>query len=605
MRSLRARILAAFGAAVVAFSGALAYTVVQVQTIGRGLSALDQGYLPLARVAAELDAVARQMDRDHDRFVRSEERPVSGHRSNAVFFSQSLADGAGRGRSQAATARAATDDPEERRALDDIAWLLDAIDEERAGYDAAFEAWWATRSARSVADPAGEARALAELDAGRTALLLRVRHFADRVEGRIQRVSARTAQAQARATAVGTGLSVLAVVFAGGMLAFTLLTLRPVGALTAEVQRLAAGGRPGPVPAGGGDEIALLAREFNQMAAAVAERDERLRERAAALDALSLRLRRVLDTIRAGLVVVEQGVARTVNPAAALLLSIDEGSPLPAPLSELGPGRHGPLAVGAAMVEVDVVPFGATGRLLVAEDVTERLRDRERLARSERLALVGQMLAQITHEVRNPLNAMSLHAELLAEDLADPGARTLLATITSEIRRLESLTARYLELSRGRRPERSPSDPAELVRDVLRVDAAALRRDGAEVLVDAEAVGVVDLDVDALRRAVRNLLLNAVEAGARRVWVRVSRHGEVLRFAVEDDGPGMDEEQRARAFEPFYTTKAAGTGLGLAITRQELEDGGGSVHVEAAPGAGARFVVEVPLGPMEPAPGDR
>ena len=78
------------------------------------------------------------------------------------------------------------------------------------------------------------------------------------------------------------------------------------------------------------------------------------------------------------------------------------------------------LPFGDRLLNVDLVPFGLRGALIVGEDVTERIRDRERLARSERLALVGQMLAQVTHEVRNPLNAMSLHAEILCDELADP-----------------------------------------------------------------------------------------------------------------------------------------------------------------------------------------
>jgi signal transduction histidine kinase len=246
------------------------------------------------------------------------------------------------------------------------------------------------------------------------------------------------------------------------------------------------------------------------------------------------------------------------------------------------------------LFDVDVVPLGAEGSLIVGEDVTARNRDQERLARSERLAMVGQMLAQITHEVRNPLNAMSLHAELLAEDIEDPEHRAILATITAQIRRLEGLTARYLELSRGRRPELSPANPAELAREIVRLEEEALRRAGVRVELSGE-VGLVELDAEALRRTLHNLLRNAVEAGAHLVRVRIGEEGGQLRVEMEDDGPGMAPEEAARAFEPFFTTKARGTGLGLAISRQEVEDVGGSLRCESRPGKGSIFSVRLPM----------
>jgi signal transduction histidine kinase len=331
------------------------------------------------------------------------------------------------------------------------------------------------------------------------------------------------------------------------------------------------------------------------MAEAVAERDRRLKDRAAALDRLSERLRRVLDTNPAGLVVVDEDRVGMANPAAVRMWGVDEGAALPAALGALPTGRAEALAIDDRRYDLEVVPFGERGRLLVGEDVTERLRDRERLARSERLALVGQMLAQITHEVRNPLNAMSLNAELLAEDVQDEEARAMLATISDEIARLERLTGRYLELSRGRRAELSPADPLEIVRDVVRVEEAALARESVAVRVAGDAGGVGELDVDALRRALRNLVLNAVEAGAQTLEVDVARRGERVRIAVTDDGPGMSEAEVARAFDPFFTTKAQGTGLGLAISRQELEDVGGELGCESTPGEGSVFWIEVPV----------
>jgi signal transduction histidine kinase len=244
------------------------------------------------------------------------------------------------------------------------------------------------------------------------------------------------------------------------------------------------------------------------------------------------------------------------------------------------------------------VPFRG-GSILVGEDVTERVHHQARLARSERLALVGQMLAQITHEVRNPLNALSLNAELLGEDLeALPDdrrdeARAILGTITAEIRHLERVTEHYLTLARRPAPSLHPEDPAALIGSVVSLLDEELRRAGVTLTVEAAAGPPVDLDAHQLRRALLNVARNAVEAGAKQLTVRVERDEGTLRFVIDDDGAGFSAEEAERAFDPFFSTKATGTGLGLAITRQILEDHGGVVRAEhKAPGA--RVVLELP-----------
>lgn len=588
--SIRARILAAFALSVAAFSSALAFGLVQLWDLGARLSALDSGYLPLAEVAVQLETIAGQMDRDQDRYAREDERSLVRYRSTTLLYTSSLGDAVARGRQVALSAADAVRDPGEQSSLEELVVLLEEIEASRSDYADAFGMW--ADAVASGTDTPG--RALAELDGKRTVLKFQVEVLAQRVERRIQEVSARAARAQSRALAVGVTLALLAVLLSGLLLFASLLTLRPIGQLTAQVQRLAQGDRVGRVRVRSSDEVSLLASEFNAMAEAVAERDRRLVERAEALDALSFRLRQVLDTIRAGLVVVESAHAATTNPAATRLWGIREGERLPEFLQELPAGRHEARPVGERLFDIDVVPFGA-GALVVGEDVTERIQNRDRLARSERLAVVGQMLAQITHEVRNPLNAMSLNAELLLEDLSGTDHAEMLATIIQEIGRLEGLTARYLELSRGRRAELSPANPLDVVRDVARVQGPALEREGVCITVEGDPTTVVEMDVDALRRALRNLLLNAAEAGAKAIAVSLARGSDHVTVVVEDDGPGMDPARMGRIFEPFFTTKAQGTGLGLAITRQELEDVGGTISVATSARGGCRFTVVLPV----------
>ena len=602
-RQLRVRILAAFLLSLAASAGALGYARVQLGEIGEGLEALDQGWLPLAAAAAELDALGRQLERDQARLAAVDVGGLAGARAGSAFLLAAFNDALGRGQRTALAAAARADDADERLAFVHLGEQLGLVERDLLFYEAGL------RAALDEAETRGSlpAEALDELDQRAAALIGGVSRLSRFVEARIEGVSARTAQAQTRAYAVSGALSLLAVLLSGGLAAAALFSLRPIGSLTAQAQRLAAGDAPGRLPVGSDDEVGALAREFNAMAEAVAERDRRITERAEALDRLSVRLRRVLDSIQAGLIVVEHGHAAMVNPAAERLWGVRAGAPLPAWLSAQAPGRHEELTQGQRCYTVEVLPFGPRGALIVGEDVTERRQDRQRLARAERLALVGQMLAQVTHEVRNPLNAMSLNAELLMDELQDPEQRAMMATIEGEIRRLEEVTGRYLELARGRRVERAAASPLGIAEEVAQVEEEVLRRAGVEVRVRPRAGypqgGLWEIDADALRRALRNLLRNSVEAGAREVWVEVDlRAGPgpgTLQVDVWDDGPGMLPDEAARAMEPFFTTKARGTGLGLAISRQELEEGGGALRVLDG-GPGARLRVELPA---RPAPG--
>ncbi|MCP4810626.1 MAG: HAMP domain-containing protein [Proteobacteria bacterium] len=229
----------------------------------------------------------------------------------------------------------------------------------------------------------------------------------------------------------------------------------------------------------------------------------------------------------------------------------------------------------------------------------DELRQRDRLNRAERLALVGQMLAQITHEVRNPLNAMSLNAELLAEDMdALPPERraealAMLGTVRSEIARLEATTEHYLTLARRPAPTLESQDPGEVVRGVAILLDEQLRRRDVELTLDVPALDPVELDANQLRQALLNVVRNASEAGASSIRIEVRRDEDDLTIAVCDDGDGLSREDAERAFDPFFTTKANGSGIGLAITRQILEDHGGTVRLDDVE-EGTRLVLRIP-----------
>jgi signal transduction histidine kinase len=234
--------------------------------------------------------------------------------------------------------------------------------------------------------------------------------------------------------------------------------------------------------------------------------------------------------------------------------------------------------------------------------MAEAIQEREhKLIRSERLATIGRMAAQITHEVRNPLSSIGLYAELLGDEIGEPNqeARRLVSSIISEVDRLTEITETYLRFARLPRPKLEPEDVGAVVAGVVEFARAELQQAGIALEVEvAPGLPEVACDEAQLRQALLNLVRNAREAmaGGRGGRLRVIVDGPAgeVRVRVEDSGAGIPRENLTKIFDPFFTTKQAGTGLGLALVHQIVVSHGGRIDVESTPGSGTAFVLAFP-----------
>ena len=235
--------------------------------------------------------------------------------------------------------------------------------------------------------------------------------------------------------------------------------------------------------------------------------------------------------------------------------------------------------------------------------LSELQESQEALIRSERLATIGQMAAQIAHEVRNPLNALGLNAELLADEVEDRHgsvAGSLLSGIRDEVQRLTRITEDYLSL--GRLPPLSLEQHslAALVEELMRFQGAEMAETGVQVSCDVPAdLPLVQVDAGQLRQALLNIVRNAAEAlslgsgGRLELGARCEDGGVVL--LIKDDGPGMDAELVSRVFDPFFSTKQTGSGLGLPLTQQVIEEHGGRIRCTSKVGEGTTFSIWLPV----------
>lgn len=222
------------------------------------------------------------------------------------------------------------------------------------------------------------------------------------------------------------------------------------------------------------------------------------------------------------------------------------------------------------------------------------------LERRRRLASLGELAAGVAHEVRNPLGAISLYSGLLRTELHD-GARdsalTLLAKIEQGVRAIDGVVRDTLALapSHGRT---NPVPVSELVEDAVSVARAVFERRAVALTVPAaDPHLVVDGHRDGLQRVLVNLLHNAAEASAAgtQVTLRVSEAAEEVRFAIEDEGCGLDPDVLDRIFDPFYTTKDHGTGLGLTMAHRLIEAHGGTLTAQNRADRGAVFEIRLPM----------
>jgi signal transduction histidine kinase len=239
--------------------------------------------------------------------------------------------------------------------------------------------------------------------------------------------------------------------------------------------------------------------------------------------------------------------------------------------------------------------------------VARLARVEDELTRVTRLANLGDLLAETVHEIRNPLVSVKTFLQLLPDNLDDPDFHTnFREQVVDEVRRMERLLEGILEQARPG-PSASPEDSHTAIGSVLESIGRLLEKRAQErrlkLVVDVGAdLPPAAIEEDPLRQIVLNLALNAFEASPADGCVRLTaRHeGAELLLTVDDEGPGVPEEERDRLFEPFFSTRTERpVGLGLTVCRRLVDQANGSIHVEAAPGAsgeagGARLCVRLP-----------
>jgi signal transduction histidine kinase len=261
---------------------------------------------------------------------------------------------------------------------------------------------------------------------------------------------------------------------------------------------------------------------------------------------------------------------------------------------------------------------GDKGQIVTLVDVTEAAEAESVMRRTESLTAMGQAVAQVAHEIRNPLGSIRLGVSMLRDTSTDAESQSTIDLVERGIHHLNKLVIDVTQFSRHRPLELAEVDLHALIDSSLEliVDLIQEKKTPIERHFSNEPLRG-DWDADQLRQVLVNLLANAVDASndnspliistTRLAAEQTSATSEgngnrgagkpkaFARLTVTDQGSGMDERTQARIFEPFFTTKKRGTGLGLAIVKQIVEQHGGAISVESSPGKGTSFIIDLPV----------
>ena len=258
----------------------------------------------------------------------------------------------------------------------------------------------------------------------------------------------------------------------------------------------------------------------------------------------------------------------------------------------------------------DVAVRKNSGEILALErtfnDMVAALRDKElveaNLRRAQRLSAIGTLAAGIAHDVRNPLNAIKLLSshtiDMLSEAHGGDAAMKQLQTIRTEVNRLEEIVSGFLSLAKERELQLESCRIDNLLEECARLIGKDAETRGVHLVKELRAGdAALSLDPKQTKRAVLNVLINAMEAtpegGRVRLFSRTT--DTVCEIEIRDDGPGLSNEVRQRAFDPYFTTKPTGTGLGLSITRGIIEEQGGAIELHTQLNQGCQVLITFPL----------
>lgn len=371
------------------------------------------------------------------------------------------------------------------------------------------------------------------------------------------------------------------------------------------------------------ERFALLNRELeskNEELSASVEEKERTRNY----------LHNILESLINGVIVTDiEGKIQTLNTCAETLIGIRQAQAIGKHISavfESAVGGETPTAdlayyfnseagskvkTAGRTLEVFCSPFKSPaaeliGHVLVIRDVTQIEKLEEMAKRTEKFAAMGEMAANIAHEVRNPLGSIELYASLLLKNLADDKNRERAGRIISSVKNVDNKISNLLLFTRRPLPQMKVIGLHQVLTEVIEFSEQIIEQAGIEISVYMDTSDILIMaDAEMIKQIFLNVILNAQQAmpegGEISIMTRLAPESPLeprVRMAeiiFQDAGPGIPAADRSRIFDPFFSTKENGSGLGLAIVHNIVSEHNGLITVDNAPQGGMVVSISLPV----------
>ncbi len=260
--------------------------------------------------------------------------------------------------------------------------------------------------------------------------------------------------------------------------------------------------------------------------------------------------------------------------------------------------------VSLYVVPLVMVEKRASGAVVILRDVTPERESAASLVESERVNAVQLLAAGVAHEIGNPLNALTIHLQLmdreiraLPEDEKRSNLLEMAGIARSEVARLDTIITQFLRAIRPSRPQLAPTRLESTLQETLNLLKQDIENRGITVSLNLhEPLPTLPVDRDQIKQAFFNVMKNALEAltSGGRIDITVSANDMEVEVTFQDNGPGLEPDVMGRLFEPYFTTKTAGNGLGLMIVQRIMQDHGGRVEIASEPGKGTSVTLFLP-----------
>lgn len=403
-------------------------------------------------------------------------------------------------------------------------------------------------------------------------------------------------------------------ILAAGLSSFA---LRPLETISRQLDALAiAPAEPEPEPRRSRDEVGVVTTKIDRLG-------RQIRDVKEVFSALKENLDQIMSTLQDGLMLFTRDWRTVlVSASAENFLGRPRGEVLGRPATEIfsPDDRLGRTVLNALdgrkplllqeieteggrriQVSLDFIEEGGErmGALLTMRDAESVRRIENEIELSRRLAAIGQLTRGVAHEVKNPINAIVVHLEILRNKLrqVEPDTQRHVEVINNEIQRLDRVVQMLVDFTRPVELRLADTDLRRLVEDVVLLASPDAERHG--VIIDRELPPepvILKIDADLVKQALLNVALNGIQAmpDGGHLTVITSRTANGAQLTVHDEGPGIAAEIRSKIFDLYFTTKQAGSGIGLAMTFRVMQLHNGSVDFESSPGLGTTFRLRFP-----------